>query len=294
MQSRNYVSHGISRLYVWGQHIRYSLVYWLGLLLLFIFSVIVLAPLVWTMSTSLSLPIESYRLPPRWIPDNPEWSNYLEVFRQATFGRYIINSAVVTASIVVGQLVMATLAGYAFAQLEFPGKGVLFWVVMATMMLPLQATIVPVFVLVSKLGLSDTLAGLILPACPTAFGTFLLRQYFLTIPKEFEEAAVIDGASPLQVFFQVFLPLVASGQAVLAVLAFNGYWNEFFRPLVFLSSQDKLTLPLGLIRLRGYEWTGSVSVVLAGVVLSLIPVLIIYLLGQRFLIEGIMMGGLKG
>lgn len=294
MQSRSYVSHGKSRLYVWGQRIRYSLVYWLGLLLLFTFSVIVLAPLVWALSTSLRLPIDSFSVPPKWLPANPEWSNYVEVFRKTTFARYIINSAVVTISIVVGQLIAATLAGYAFAQLEFPGKGVFFWVVMATMMLPLQATIVPVFVLVSKLGLSDTLAGLILPALPTAFGTFLLRQYFLTVPKEFEEAAVIDGANQWQVFFQVYLPLVASGQAVLAVLAFNGYWNEFFRPLVFLSSQDKLTLPLGLIRLQGYERTGSTSVIFAGVMLSLIPVLIVYLVGQRFLIEGIMMGGLKG
>ena len=293
MRSRTYVFQGIPRLYVWGQRIRYSLTYWLGLLLLFLFSVIVLAPLVWTFSTSLRLPIESFSLPPKWFPTNPQWSNYLQVFRTTPFGRYLVNSAAVTVSVVLGQLVTACLAGYAFAQLEFPGKKVLFWVVMATMMLPLQATIIPVFVLISKLGLSDTRTGLILPALPTAFGTFLLRQYFLTAPKEFEEAAEIDGANPFQAFFQVYMPLAAPGLAVLAVLAFNGYWNEFFRPLIFLSSQDLLTLPLGLVRLVGYERTGSISVVFAGVMLSLIPVLIVYAFGQRFLIEGIMQGGVK-
>ena len=132
-----------------------------------------------------------------------------------------------------------------------------------------------------------------MPALPTAFGTFLLRQYFMTIPKEFEEAAVIDGANPFQVFYRIYLPLISGGLAVLAVLTFNFHWNEFFRPLVFMISQEKFTIPLGLFNLQGYMMTGSISVVLAGIVLSMIPVMIVYLFGQRYLIEGIMMGGLK-
>ncbi len=144
------------------------------------------------------------------------------------------------------------------------------------------------------MGLNDTLAALILPSLPTAFGTFLLRQYFMSVPKDFEEAALMDGAGQFQIFSRIYLPLVAPGLAVLAVLVFNWHWNEFFRPLVFLLSRENFTIPLGLNVLKGYMMTGSISVVLAGVVMSLIPVMAVYVFGQRYLIEGIMMGGVKG
>ena len=290
----------------WAQSIRYRLGDWLRIGLLLIISFIVLAPLVWMFSTSLRLPIESFSLPPKWIPTDFHWQNYSYIFaptqahgrwfskiEAGDFLRYILNSFTVTTAIVIGQLVTATLAGYAFAHLEFPGKPALFWLVMATMMIPLQATIIPVFVLMSKLDLTESLAGLIFPAWTTAFGTFLLRQYFLRIPKEFEEAAVVDGANPWQVFSRVFLPLVAPGQAILGVLSFNGYWNEFFRPMVFLANRRLFTLPVGLATLQKEFQTTSISVALAGVVISMIPVMILYALGQRYLIEGIMMGGLK-
>jgi len=239
------------------------------------------------------LPAESFSVPPQWIVTDPEWSNYSQVFERIPFWRQMLNSATVTVTIVIGQLITTALAGYAFAHLEFPGKSILFWLVMATMMVPLQATIIPVFVLLSRMGLSDNLLSLILPSLTAAFGTFLLRQYFLGIPKEFEEAAIIDGANPFHVFYRVYLPLVQPGLAVLAVLAFNAHWNEFFRPLIFLMSQQKFTIPLGLNDLKGYMMTGSISVVLAGVTLSLIPVVLVYIIGQRYLIEGIMKGGLK-
>ena len=290
----------------WGQSIRYRLGHWLRIGVLLIISFVVLAPLLWMVSTSLRLPIESFDLPPKWIPTDFHWQNYRYIFvptgavwrtfgeiQAGDFARYILNSATATTAIVIGQMVTATLAGYAFAHLEFPGKPALFWLVMATMMIPLQATIIPVFVLMSKLDLTDTLAALIFPAWTTAFGTFLLRQYFLRIPKEFEEAAVIDGANPWQVFSRVFLPLAAPGQAILAVLSFNTYWNEFFRPMVLLNNQRAFTLPLGLATLQKEFQTTSISVALAGVVVSMVPVMIVYMLGQRYLIEGIMMGGLK-
>ena len=251
-------------------------------------------PIVWTISTSLRTPAQSFSLPPKWLPTDMVLENYTQVFERIPFWTQILNSFLVTASTVLGQLVTASLAGYAFARLEFPGKTVLFWLIMATLMIPLQATIIPVFVLISKLGLSDTLASLVLPALFTAFGTFLLRQYFMQIPKEFEEVALIDGASQWYIFSRVFLPLVAPGLAVLAVLAFNGTWNEFYRPLVFLITDTNFTIPLGINLLKGYMMTSSISVVLAGVVLSMIPVIMVYLFGQRYLIEGIMMGGLKG
>ena len=273
---------------------RYRIGYWLGIVLLFFVTVIFLAPVAWTISTSLRLPAQSFSVPPQWIPVDADWSNYREVFRQIPFWQQILNSFAVTLSVVIGQLITASMAGYAFAHLEFPGKNLLFWLVMATLMIPLQATIIPVFVFISRLGLTDTLASLILPALPTAFGTFLLRQYFMQVPKGYEEAAILDGANSWQIFQRIYLPLAAPGMAVLAVLTFNSTWNEFFRPLVFLITKDRFTIPLGLNDLKGFLQTGSISVVLAGVVLSIIPVILVYLFGQRYLIEGIMMGGLKG
>lgn len=263
-------------------------------LLLGVASVIMLAPIAYAVVTSLRTPVESFTLPPQWLPTNPDWSNYKAVFTTIPFETYLINSTLVTLGIVLGQLVTAALAGYAFARLEFPGRELIFWLVLATLMIPLQATIIPVFVLIRELGLSDTRAALVLPALSSAFGAFLMRQYFRRIPNDFEEAALIEGASQWQIFWNIYLPLAKPGLAVLAVLTFNTYWNEFLRPLIFLQSIDKFTLPLGLVNLQGYLGTGSISVVLAGVVVSLLPVLIVYLIGQRYLVEGIMMGGLKG
>lgn len=278
----------------WAAFVRYRALNLIGLTLLALASIVVLAPFVWTLATSLRLPTESFTLPPQWLPRNPDWTNYSRVFEEIDFLRMILNSAIVAAAVVLGQLVTASLAGYAFARLEFPGREALFWLIMATMMIPLQATIIPVFVLISRMGLNDTLASLILPSLPTAFGTFLMRQYFMGVPKDFEEAALIDGAGQLGIFGRIYLPLVAPGLAVLAVLTFNGHWNEFFRPLIFLLSRENFTIPLGLNVLKGYMMTGSVSIVLAGVAMSLVPVVAVYFIGQRYLIEGIMMGGVKG
>jgi multiple sugar transport system permease protein len=264
------------------------------ILLLLATAVIMLAPIAFAVSTSLRLPAESFSLPPKWLPAPPRWNNYQTVFDTVPLKTYILNSTIVTFSIVIGQLITSALAGYAFARLRFPGRNLLFWLVLATLMIPLQATIIPVFVLISKMGLADTRASLILPALFTAFGTFLMRQYFMQIPDEFEHAALLDGANQWQIFFNIYLPLAKTGLAVLAILTFNGTWNEFLRPLIFLKSIDNFTLPLGLVNLQGYMGTGSISVVLAGVVISLLPVLVVYLVGQRYLIEGIMMGGLKG
>jgi multiple sugar transport system permease protein len=272
----------------------YRASYWVRLVILFLLSIIIVAPIVWLVSTSLRSAAESFTVPPEWLPFDLQWENYARVFEEIPFGRQVLNSAFITTSIVLGQLFTASLAGYAFARLEFRGKNLLFWLILATIMIPLQATIIPVFILISNLGLRDTPWALILPALPTAFGTFLLRQYFMTVPKELDEAALIDGANQWQIFFSIYLPLVKPGLAVLSVLSFNYHWNEFFRPLVFLVTQEKYPIPLGIFDLQGYMMTGSISVVLAGVVLSLIPVVIIYILGQRYLVEGLMLGGIKG
>jgi multiple sugar transport system permease protein len=165
---------------------------------------------------------------------------------------------------------------------------------MTGLMVPLFVTIIPVFRLVSDLGLLDTLFAIIIPVLVTPFGIFLMRQFFLTIPTELEDAAKMDGAGPLRIFWYIFLPLGKPGIAVLAVLLFNAHWNDFFRPFIFLTSQDNWTITLGMFALRGPLQTGSIAVVLASVAMSLIPMIIIVVLAQRYLIEGIILTGTKG
>ena len=262
--------------------------------LLTVVSFIVIMPFLWSLSTSLRLPKDSFRVPPEWLPTDWRWQNYADVFDTTPFALYILNSFKVTLAIVLGQIVTASLAAYAFARLRFPGKDVLFMLLMSAMMVPLFVTIIPIFFIVSRMRLVDNHASLIVPALTTAFGVFLLRQFFLTIPVELEEAAKIDGASPLQSFMKVILPLGAPGISVLAILSFNTHWNEFFRPLIFLNSPEQFTVPLGLVALRGYMGTGSISVVLAGVMIALLPVVAVFVLAQRYLIEGIAMTGIKG
>ncbi len=275
------------------QVISHQLGRWIPLLILMIMSGVILAPIMWTISTSLRSGVDSFTVPPKWLPTDLAVENYVQVFETVPFARQIVNSTIITWGTVLGQLITASLAGYAFARLEFKGRDLLFWVVLATMMIPIQATVIPVFILIRNLGLYDTLWSLILPATPTAFGAFLLRQYYLSIPIELEESAMIDGADQLQLFRRIYLPLVKPGLAVLAILSFNFHWNEFFRPLIFLQHEN-YPITIGIFQLQGYMMTGSISVVLAGVVVSLIPVILIFLVGQRYLIEGLMRGAIKG
>lgn len=262
--------------------------------ILAIVSIVVLLPIIWTFSTSLRVPKGSFDLPPKWLPTDWQWHNYVEVFNRVPFGRYVINSLLVTLSSVLGQIITATLAAYAFARLRFPLKNALFIMLMSALMVPLFVTIIPVFILISRLGLIDTLWSLIIPSLVSPFGVFLLRQFFLTIPNELEDAAKMDGAGPFGIFRHIFLPLGAPGIAVMAILSFNGHWNDFFRPFIFLFSQDHYTLPLGIVTLRGPLDTGELSIVLAGVVMSMIPMLVIVIFAQRYLIEGIILTGTKG
>jgi multiple sugar transport system permease protein len=249
-----------------------------------------LGPVIWTLSTSLRSPAESFTLPPQLIPTDPDPTPYVEVFQQIDMALLVLNSALVTGLVAIGQMLTAALAGYAFARLQFRGRGVWFSLVLATMMVPVQFTIVPVFMLVRGMGLSDTLLALILPAVPTAFGTFLMRQYFLGLPVDLGEAAALDGAGPWRTFRSVYAPLATPGMAIVGILAFNFHWNEFFRPLILSISEQNFTLPLGLVTLQGNLGTGSISVVLAGVVLSMIPAIVVFLFGQRPLREGLTAG----
>ncbi|QCV96987.1 carbohydrate ABC transporter permease [Acidipropionibacterium acidipropionici] len=245
-----------------------------------------LGPVVWTLFASIS-PTDSSGA------RHLSLSAYRDVFSKVDVVRLFWNSTLVTALCAVGQMATAALAGYAFARLRFRGSNLLFSIILATMMIPMQVTIVPVFMLIRGMGLTDTLWALILPALPTAFGTFLMRQYFMGIPDSLGEASQVDGASPWRTFSSIYLPLSTPGLAVVGVLAFNGIWNEFFRPLIMTISEQNFTLPLGLVSLQGRLGTGSMSTVLAGVVLSMIPALVVFIFGQRPLREGLTAGAVK-
>jgi multiple sugar transport system permease protein len=246
-----------------------------------------LAPVVWTLVTALSpSDVETHTV-------QFGFAAFADVFSKIPVWLYTWNSALVTLLIAVCQMLTAAMAGYVFARFEFRTKKVLFGLILATMMVPMQVTIVPVFMLVRGMGLADTLLALIVPMIPTAFGTFLMRQYFLGLPAELAEAAEIDGAGPWRVFFGVYLPLAAPGLAIVGILAFNYHWNEFFRPLIMTISEQNFTLPLGLVTLQGNLGTGSVSTVLAGVILSMIPALLVFVFGQKPLREGLTAGAGK-
>lgn len=246
-----------------------------------------LAPVVWTLITALTpTDIETGQA-------NVGLGAFVDVFQKIPVLLYVWNSALVTLLIAAGQMLSAAMAGYVFARFDFRGKRLLFGLILATMMVPMQVTIVPVFMLIRGMGLADTLLALIVPMIPTAFGTFLMRQYFIGLPPELAEAAQIDGAGPWKTFFGIYLPLAAPGLAIVGILAFNYHWNEFFRPLILTISEQNFTLPLGLVTLQGNLGTGSVSTVLAGVVLSMIPAALVFIFGQKPLREGLTAGVTK-
>jgi multiple sugar transport system permease protein len=261
-----------------------------GIVVLIIAAMVALGPLLWTVTTSLRTPAEAFSNPPQWIPLHPDFSNYSAVFDRIPIGRFFVNSVIVTGLIVVGQTITCTLSGYAFAMVSFPGRSVIFGIFLATLMVPLQTIIIPVFVIIRYLGLSDSPMSLVVSALGSAFGTFLMRQYFMQMPKELGEAARIDGAGHFQTFLLVYAKMAGPAIATLAILNFSGFWAEFYRPLIFLQTQDNFTLPLGLVGLQGNLGTGSISVVLAGVVLAILPSVVLFIVAQRYFIAGITAG----
>ncbi|MFF0269478.1 carbohydrate ABC transporter permease [Kribbella sp. NPDC004536] len=261
-----------------------------GILVLVIAAMVALGPLLWTVTTSLRTPAEAFSNPPQWLPLHPDFSNYSAVFDRIPIGRFFVNSVLVTGLIVVGQTITCTLSGYAFAMVSFPGRSVIFGIFLATMMVPLQTIIIPVFVIIRYLGLSDSPLSLVVSALGSAFGTFLMRQYFMQMPRELGEAARIDGAGHFQTFLMIYAKMAGPAIATLAILNFSGFWAEFYRPLIFLQSQDNFTLPLGLVGLQGNLGTGSISIVLAGVILAILPSVVLFVFAQRYFIAGITAG----
>jgi len=207
-------------------------------------------------------------------------------------GRFFVNSLVVAVATTALQLLTCSMAAYAFARVRFRGRGPLFLVYLATLMVPAQVTLTPLFILMRLFGLTDTYAGLILPGVTSAFGVFLLRQFFMTIPRELEEAAFLDGASHWTVYARIILPLARSGLAALTIFSFMGSWNSFLWPLLVTSDQNLMTLPLGLSTLQG-QYSTAWNQLMAGTVLSIIPIIIVYILAQRHFVEGLALSGIK-
>lgn len=263
------------------------------LILLLLFCAFMLIPLLWMISTSLRSPLDAFTLPPAILPTDFDLANYREVFAKVDFFAFIKNSLIVSVAATALQLTASSMAAFAFSRLEFPGRKVLFMMFLAALMIPGQVVSIPRFIIMSKLKLINNLLALILPAIFSAMSIFLLRQFMLSIPKSYDEAAYIDGATRLQCFAKVVVPMTKPAMMVMAMQTFVGTWNDFYGPLIYINSVQKMTLPLGLTQLNGVLGTGNKAAVIAGVVLSLIPPLLMYSFGQRYLIEGISIGGLK-
>jgi multiple sugar transport system permease protein len=231
--------------------------------------------------------------PPEWLPNPVIWSNYADVVRIMPFLRYALNTAFVAGSVTFLQLAVSSLAAYAFARLHFPGRDRLFLAYLATLMVPGQVTLIPNFLIIKYLGWIDTYQALIIPQVFSAFGTFLLRQFFLTIPRELEDAARIDGAGAFGIYRQIILPLSGPALATLAVFTFTAQWNNFLWPLIVINDAQMRTLTVGLRALVG-QYTVQYQLLMAGSVISLVPILVVFLFAQRAFVRGIALTGLGG
>ena len=258
-------------------------------------AVIEVAPIMWMFSTSLRNPAQSFELPPDFLPTSWRWDNYLAVIKspKINFPLFFVNSLKIAIIVTAAQLFTCSLAGFAFARLRFPGRDALFFLFLASMMVPSQVTTVPVFILIRSLRLMDTHWALILPGATSAFGVFLMRQFFMTLPNELMDAAKIDGAGYFSIYWRIMLPLVGPALSALGVLTFLGSWNNFYGPLLFLRSWEKLTFPLAIVTLQGYMGMGNRSHVLAAIMMSILPVLVFFLFAQRLVIRGIALTGIK-
>ncbi len=251
-----------------------------------------LAPFLWMISTSLKDLNDIFVYPPKWLPSKFHFENFKRAFQAAPFGRYYLNSVFVAVSVTIGQLITCSMAAFAFARLKFWGRDVLFMIFLGTMMIPGQVTMIPTFMVLHWLGWIDTYKALIVPGLASAFGTFLLRQFFLTIPKELEEAAYIDGCSRFKVLWKIIIPLSKPALATLAIFTFMGVFNDFMWALIVISGDEMRTVQLGLAIFRDRYLTDW-DLMMAGSVTATLPILIIFFAAQKWFIKGITLSGLK-
>lgn len=252
---------------------------------------IMLFPFLWTVVTSIS-PGATLTSAPKLIPDDPSLAPYAELFARVPFAQVIVNSLIIAVISTVLQLITSAMAAYAFARLPFRGRGALFVLYLATMMIPFQVLIVPLFAEMKALGLINTYAGAILPTIASAFGVFLLRQAMSTVPHDLDQAATLDGAGHFRIFFQIMLPLVRPAMATLAVFAFLNTWNSFLWPLIILRTPAMQTLPVALSSLQG-QFSTQWDVLMAGSVISIIPMFALYVFAQKYIVQGVAGTGLK-
>ena len=270
-------------------------------------SILMIIPFLWMLSTSVKPDYQIADFPPTWIPREFNWRNYVDAWRKAHFSRYALNTAIYAGCSTIGQLLLCAMAGYAFARLPFPGRNVLFVLVLATMMIPFQMQLIPLFVILKRwplaggndlfgvggTGLIDTLAGLTLPNVISAFGIFLIRQFTLTLPGELADAARIDGCGEATIFWRIMLPLMQPVLTTLAIFAFQGAWNDFTWPLVVTMSERTRTLQLGLQTFQNQFFT-EWGLLMAGTAITILPLVVIFLVGQRYFVQGIALTGIKG
>jgi multiple sugar transport system permease protein len=251
-----------------------------------------LFPIVWALSGSLKK--ETEVSVPTLLPAHPQWSNYAEVFSLMPFWRMLLNTVLYAGCVTAGQVFFCSLAGYAFARLQFKGRDTLFVLYLATLMVPLTVTVIPQFILMRTFGWTDTPWAMIVPGLfGSAFGTYLMRQFFQTIPAELEEAAILDGCSPWQIYWRILLPHAKPAVMVLAVLTWFNVWNDFLWPLLMIQRGSIATLTLGLVRMQG-EYVARWPVLMAASILILLPLLLVYAVAQRAFIRGIAVTGLGG
>jgi len=256
---------------------------------LIVVALIFLFPFFWMISNALRADREVFTIPPRLFPSQFQWHNFVESWLYLPFGRFFLNSAFVALSITLITLVVSCLSAYAFARLRFPGRGTLFVLYLATLMVPQAVIVIPLFLMMGALDWIDTYQALIIPVAFSSFGTFLLRQFFLGIPKELEEAAVLDGASHLRILLTIFVPLSKQALGLLALFTFTGQWNSFLWPLIVVNGPDHATLPLGLTLFQGQQGT-QWNYMMAGAAISMAPGLFLTILMHRYIFKGIAVG----
>ncbi len=252
-----------------------------------------LAPLAWMLSVSFMPVGEASHFPPPFLPSKLTLANYHELFARIGLGRNFANSVLVSGAITVLSLLVNTMAGYAFAKLRFAGRERIFQVLLAALVIPAQVAMPPLFLMMKGLGLANNFGGVIVPALATVFGIFLVRQYARSIPDELLEAARIDGAGELRIFFQIVLPMLKPVLVTLAIFTFMASWNDFMWPLIVLTDQSQYTLPVALASLSR-EHIQDVEMMMAGAVITVLPVLLLFLLLQRYYIQGLLLGSVKG
>lgn len=250
-------------------------------------------PFIWMILTSLKTLGETTQIPPKILPSSPQWSNYKKAIDTLPYGTFYYNTIVYTIVTTIGQLVFCSMAGYAFARIDFPGKNFIFILILSVLMVPGQIFIIPQFMIIKKLGLLNSIPALILPGLFSAFGTYLMRQFFLNIPKELEEAAVLDGYNRFQILTKIMLPLVKPALTALAISTMLYCWNSLMWPLIANTSIDKMTLSAGLASMQGQHST-NYPVMMAGTVLAIWPMIIVFLIFQKQFVEGMAFTGTKG